>query len=68
LAIFNSEKVRGQFVQILVRVPRGKSVELGDNIERILHPIHPTNTESRTRDKYSRTTWTNVGNKMVYVD
>jgi phage shock protein PspC (stress-responsive transcriptional regulator) len=68
LAIFNSEKFRGQFVQILVRVPRGKSVELGDNIERILHPIHPTNTESRTRDKYSRTTWTNVGNKMVYVD
>jgi hypothetical protein len=51
-----------------VRVPRGKSVELGDNIERILHPIHPTNTESRIRDKYSRTTWTNVGNKMVYVD
>jgi hypothetical protein len=68
MAIFNSEKFRGQFVQILVRVPRGKSVELGGNIERILHPIHPTNTESRTRDKYSRTTWTNVGNKMVYVD
>jgi phage shock protein PspC (stress-responsive transcriptional regulator) len=68
LSILNSEKFRGQFVQILVRVPKGKSVELGDNIERILQPISPTNIEFRNRAKYSSTTWTNKGNKMVYVD
>ncbi|MCB9195015.1 MAG: PspC domain-containing protein [Flavobacteriales bacterium] len=61
-------KFRGQDLEIVIRVPEGCTVKLGDNIERILVPITEKNSHSEVRKSFSNTSWMNDGNKMIYVD
>ncbi len=62
------EKFRGQELEVLVRVPEGKSVLLGENIERVLQPISAKNSNKQKRQLYSNTAWKNDHNKMIFVD
>lgn len=68
LSVDYGNKFRGQNVEVIVRVPEGCAVKLGDNIERILVPISAKNEESETRKHFSNTSWKNEGNKMIYLD
>lgn len=62
------EKFRGQELEVLVRVPEGKAVLLGENIERVLQPISAKNNKEQKRLLYSNTVWKNDRNKMTFVD
>jgi phage shock protein PspC (stress-responsive transcriptional regulator) len=68
MSMSTDEKFRGQELEILVRVPEGKSVVLGENIERVLQPISAKNISEQKRQLYSNTEWKNDSNKMVFVD
>lgn len=62
------KKFRGQDLEVIIRVPEGHSVKLGQNIERILVPISAKNRESNSRQTFANTTWKNDQNKMVFLD
>ncbi|MCB9188994.1 MAG: PspC domain-containing protein [Flavobacteriales bacterium] len=68
LFIDHENKFRGHDVEIIVRVPEGHTVKLGDNIERILVPISEKNRESKERKSFENTVWKNDNNKMIFVD
>lgn len=68
LRLSEGKKFRGHDLEVIIRVPEGHSVQLGDNIERILVPISAKNRESDDRKNFSNTTWKNDNNKMVYLD
>lgn len=68
MQLAKGSKFRGQDLEVVVRVPEGCSVKLGDNIERILVPISEKNKRSEERKSFSNTTWKNEENKMIYVD
>ena len=62
------ERFRGQNIEIVIRVPKGKKVHLGEHIERILIPITPENSFENERDEFSNTTWTNKDEEMTFVE
>jgi len=58
-----TDKFRGQHIQVEVQVPLGKRVELGTNIDRIDLETSPGN---RYEEKsYANTTWTAKSHRMV---
>ncbi len=59
---------RGQDLEIIVRVPEGHSVKLGENIERVLVPISEKNRESKVRKSFENTTWKNDNDRMIFID
>jgi hypothetical protein len=68
MTLLTENKFRGQELEILVRVPEGKTVLLGENIERVLQPISEKNRVRQKRQVYSNTVWKNDKSKMVFVD
>lgn len=62
------ENFRAQDIEVIIRVPEGHSIVLGDNIERILVPISEKNRESKERKSFENTTWKNDKSKMVFID
>ena len=65
MTIGKNEKYRGQKIEILIRVPKGKTVYLGENIERILHPISTRSSSHPEQLQYSKTEWKNRNNKII---
>lgn len=65
MSIGRNEKYRGQKIEVIVRVPIGKSVYLGENIERILHPISSNSNSHIDQNQYSKTEWKNRNNKII---
>ena len=68
MSISSEEKFRGQELEVLVRVPIGKTVMLGENIERVLQPISTKNKLHQKRQMFSNTEWKNDNNKMIFID
>lgn len=68
LSISDDHKFRGHDLEVVIRVPEGHTVKLGDNIDRILVPISAKNRESNMRQNFSNTIWKNDHNKMVFLD
>lgn len=68
MTIPEDENFRAQDIEVIVRVPEGCSVTLGDNIERVLVPISEKNRESKERKSFENTTWKNDNDKMVFID
>jgi phage shock protein PspC (stress-responsive transcriptional regulator) len=62
------QNFRWHDLEVIIRVPEGHSVNLGENIERILVPISEKNRESKERKSFENTTWKNDNDKMVFID
>jgi len=67
LSIDIADKMRGQEVLVIVKVPAGKSVHFGENIRR-MPPIECTECLTIKENKFKNSTWKMENNKLQCIE
>jgi len=61
-----SDKLRGQCPVVEIKVPKGKQIELGKNIDRI--QVSVSGRQNYGSDTFSNTTWFSKGNRLFCLE